>query len=449
MRGPKRPRLHSMPIPDSILLGWTEKRPPKRQIGFFKDVKYRVQKRPIWYSGHHLATIAATGAGKAVSAAIPTLLSYPGSIVALDTKGELYDTTHRYRKEMGQQVIVLRPFAGSDQPSDRFNFTDVRHCPNFDVETDSQVLASLLATDKGFSKDPFWSITGTSLIAGMLTYIFALEAPEKCNFARLVEMLYGRDVAYDVAVRLDTQESRIPKFAYQQFASFLNMPERETRPSVLATSQSFVAPLIAPRVMAAMGESSFSIQDFRNGKPMTIYLVIPPDRMVSHASLILLWVGTLLKIIFSRTTIPRLRTLLLIDETAALGKFPLLQTAITLCRSFGGRVWTFWQSLQQIQACYPDSWRTLIDNSSLQVFGIRSKLMARELAEVIDIDAHSLMHMSAEEQFLQLEGHNSLVCRKINYLKDRIFAGRFDPNPYYAEKMSKQPLNVGRCGRKS
>jgi type IV secretion system protein VirD4 len=62
----------------------------------------------------HLMTIAPTGAGKGRDVIIPNLLSYEGSVVVFDPKGENYDVTHRYRRdELGHQIVVLDPFGAS------------------------------------------------------------------------------------------------------------------------------------------------------------------------------------------------------------------------------------------------------------------------------------------------------------------------------------------------
>ena len=66
---------------------------------------------PMTYADDpHLMTFAPTGSGKGRGIIIPTLLSYPGSVVVIDPKGENYKVTARRRREMGHQVVVLDPF---------------------------------------------------------------------------------------------------------------------------------------------------------------------------------------------------------------------------------------------------------------------------------------------------------------------------------------------------
>ena len=67
--------------------------------------------KALYYSGdQHLLTIAPTGAGKAISAALPTLCEYPGQVIVNDPKGELYLRTAEKRRALGHRVVLLDPF---------------------------------------------------------------------------------------------------------------------------------------------------------------------------------------------------------------------------------------------------------------------------------------------------------------------------------------------------
>ncbi len=59
----------------------------------------------------HMITVAGSRAGKGVSVIIPNLIFYPGSVLAIDPKGELASITARRRaKGLSQKVFVLDPF---------------------------------------------------------------------------------------------------------------------------------------------------------------------------------------------------------------------------------------------------------------------------------------------------------------------------------------------------
>lgn len=237
---------------------------------------------------------------------------------------------------------------------------------------------------------------------------------------------------YSLAVKMDTQGKVMPRMAYEEFCAFMQMPERETRPSVLATATSYLKPFMSAQVAKNLEKSSFDLNDVREGKPLTIYLVIPPDKLNSHAGLLRLWVGTLFEAIISRTEIPTLKTLFILDEAAQLGNFKLLETMITLCRGYGAACWSFWQDLFQLKTNFTN-WPTLLNNChTWQFFGISKYQVAKELAEVIGVPASALMGMSPDEQTIVSDGEMTpCFCRKMDYLKDEIFKGHFDPNPFY------------------
>jgi type IV secretion system protein VirD4 len=58
----------------------------------------------------HAIVCARSGAGKGVSVVVPNLLTYPGSMIVFDPKGELVAITARRRRELGQQMTVIDPF---------------------------------------------------------------------------------------------------------------------------------------------------------------------------------------------------------------------------------------------------------------------------------------------------------------------------------------------------
>src|SRR5436190_1431125 len=104
-----RPSRSKSKLPDdgsALFLGWdgTDHAPT---LGFNPTATRPPARPALTYSGDgHLMTVAPTGAGKGVGLIIPALLTYPGSVIVTDIKGENYQVTARYRRQMGQQVVV-------------------------------------------------------------------------------------------------------------------------------------------------------------------------------------------------------------------------------------------------------------------------------------------------------------------------------------------------------
>ncbi|GAB3891813.1 hypothetical protein GCM10028803_04010 [Larkinella knui] len=391
-----------------------------------------VEPQHLFYDGTaHLMTVAPTGTGKGRSVVIPTLLTYPGSVVVLDPKGENYQVTARARREMGQHVIRLNPFGVNGEKTDSFNVMDVFDLPGIDVETEAQLMAELFSQGNRGSKEPFWDLTACMLLAGVIGYVATMKPREERTLQSVRNVLFDNDAVYSLAVILDTVGKKIPKASYHQIAAFLAMPDQNTRPSVLATANAYLTPFLSNDVMQATNTSSFSLNDFRDGRPVSIYMVVPPDKLTSHRALLKLWIGILLKTITSREVIPDTQTLFMLDEAGQLGHFAYLYSIITLCRGYGLKCWTIWQDFQQLESNYPYDWQTLMNNcGALQFFGSKNQQIARRIEEVTGVPASQVRQLAKDQQLLMLDG-TPMISRKLDYLTDLIYASRFDPNPFY------------------
>jgi type IV secretion system protein VirD4 len=188
--------------------------------------------------------------------------------------------------------------------------------------------------------------------------------------------------------------------------------------------------------------SSIDLQAVARGEPMTIYLVVPPSKLASHASLFRLWTSALMSAVLSRESdLPKYRTLFAIDECAQLGDFSMLSMVYTLARSYGVRVWSFFQDLAQIKRMLPNEWQTVLTNAAvIQVFGVPNHLMAADLAHVLgDFSDETLRKMDRADMALQLAGAKGVTARRPDYLLDPMFEGLFDPHPMLAKRAIVRP----------
>jgi type IV secretion system protein VirD4 len=358
-------------------------------------------------------------------------LSYPGSIIVMDIKGELYQVTSRRRRKMDNQTFALDPWHLVTEQSHGLNLFDLMTLPGSDIDTDSEMLASLLAVGNEYAHDPFWNNMANGLIAGLIAHI-ASYSPNDRHLGYLRAWLYHDDMDMAIATMLDKKAVK-SRMARDQFIAYLNAPPRETRPGIRTMACSYINALCSDAVEKCLRKSSFSLRDLYDGKPLTIYIVIPPDKLDSHKALLRLWVGTLLTTVMRRKNMPRQRTLFLLDECAQLGTLPMLRQAITLLRGSGLQTWTFWQDLSQLRQCYPDDWRTIVNNCDvLQVFGIGNRNMAKEWGELLGQRPEDLHRLAREDAAVLRKGQDSMVCRRPDYLRDDMFAGQFDANPRFA-----------------
>lgn len=387
----------------------------------------------LTYQGDgHLLTVAPTGWGKGRDVIIPTLLSSRRSMIVLDVKGEMYSVTARKRREMGQHVIGIDPFNIVLKKSDGLNPFDLLQLPGADVESDACMLASMLSAGNTSSRDRFWDLHGTGFLSGLIAHYGGYAPEAERNLLSVRDILLSDDPMYGVAVLADAMKALKDKskMAYREICGFLNQAERDTRPSVLATTTSYLKPFGSEQITDAISQSSFDLQDVIDGEPLTIYLIFPVEKLVSHAGLMRMLMGTLLTTVMRRRFKPLTRTLFVLDECAQLGNFDLLKPAVTLLRGFGMQCWLFFQSLHQLKSEYPNDWRTILDNMAVvQTFGFNNRLMAEDWGNFFGEDPESLMDIDVDEQWVHMPGSKVVRAKRFNYLRDKRFHGAFDPNP--------------------
>jgi type IV secretion system protein VirD4 len=122
----------------------------------------------------HILTIAPTGSGKGISAVIPNLLDYPGSVLVLDLKGENYAVTAARRARFGP-VLVLDPFRITGADSAAVNPLDLLDPASELCDADAATLAHLLVLPATEGDTAFWEDEAAALLAGLLLYVAALE----------------------------------------------------------------------------------------------------------------------------------------------------------------------------------------------------------------------------------------------------------------------------------
>jgi type IV secretion system protein VirD4 len=432
---PVEAAVQARPEMMELLLGWNAGDQDKDPMGFGAPRPAEITPEgeiPILYAeDRHLVTIAPTGAGKGRGVIIPNLLRFEGSVIVIDPKGETWHVTARRRKEMGQEVRLLDPFGAVSKKTDSLNPFDLFNRPGALLDADAEMLASLLAGDVGFHKEPFWDNWGRSLMAGVIAAVAETAPKSERHFGRVREILMSDDAVYNLAALIENHET-LNRLSKQNISSFLPITE-QTRSGILSTAQSYLKVVNSDSALRSLAKSSINLDAVRRGDPMTIYIVIPPDKLESHSALLRLWVGALMLTVMGRKRRPKRSTLFLLDECAQLGEFGPLRQSMTLLRGYGLQVWPFFQDLSQLQRLYPKDWRTIFNNAGVfQLFGVANHLMAKESSELIgDINADILRNMAQDRQVIAVSNQKAMSARLPDYLKDAPFHGHWDPNPMF------------------
>lgn len=405
------------------------------QVGF-----HTVARAPSQGAGYvfdsddgHAMLFAPTGAGKKRHILGPTLLSSEDPAIVIDVKGELALETADYRRRvLGHQVVIIDPWRIVTNHGAGFNPLDIVTRDPSETADDAASLSQLLIDGDAPLKEIYWDDRASAIIAGLIEHVVCGEAEDDRSFRRVWNLAHGDDTIYQLAVLLDTQ--KVAPFARAQIAGLLSLSADQTRSCILSVMHQHLRVFGSQAVQQATAKTSFSLDAVRAGEPLTIYFVIPPHRLRSHATLLRVWLAALIMSINQRKTPPKRPTLLMVDEAAQIGRMSQLTQSITLSRSYGLRCMLVWQSAAQLHGAYAADAATLVENSStLATFGHTAFSMSEKMADTFgDIAASQLFNMAGDELAIRTRSQRTKIIKRADYISDPELRGRASPNPMFS-----------------
>ncbi|MEM8749942.1 MAG: type IV secretory system conjugative DNA transfer family protein, partial [Pseudomonadota bacterium] len=118
------------------------------RLGFTRDDKG--VRHPLGYGGdRHIGTVAPNRSGKGTCSIIPQLLTYPGSVLVVDPKGENAMITADQRRLMGQAVHIVDPWNITGMDTACFNPIDWLKAGDIDISDNAMLLADAIIMMNG------------------------------------------------------------------------------------------------------------------------------------------------------------------------------------------------------------------------------------------------------------------------------------------------------------
>src|SRR6185437_12565369 len=170
---------------------WAPARPLVQPDGLIIGREPGARGALLRYSGDgHLLTLAPTGAGKGVGCVVPNLLTYAGSILVTDPKGENYAVTAHQRRTRGQRVIALDPF-GLVGGTGAFNPLDGIDSASPNAVDDAAAVAELLVVrePRESGDTVFWAEEAKALLTGLILHAASSEPRERRSLRTVWEYL--------------------------------------------------------------------------------------------------------------------------------------------------------------------------------------------------------------------------------------------------------------------
>ena len=417
----------------------------------------------------HVLCFAPTRSGKGVGLVVPSLLTWPGSCIVHDIKGENWSLTAGLRARFGR-VLLFDP---TNTASSAYNpLLEVRR-GEWEVR-DVQNVADVLVDPEGsLERRNHWEKTSHSLLVGTILHVLYAEADKTLGGVASFLSDPRRPIETTLVAMMTTPHLG-KKGPHPVVASaareLLNKSDNE-RSGVLSTAMSFLGLYRDPVVAQVTRRCDWRISDIAaEEKPTTLYFVVPPSdisRTKPLIRLILNQIGRRLTEDLNATNC-RHRVLLMLDEFPALGRLDFFESALAFMAGYGLKSFLIAQSLNQIEKAYGAS-NSILDNCHVRVsFATNDERTAKRVSDALgtatemramkNYAGHRLspwlghlmvsrsetarplmtpgevMQLPATDEIVMVAGAPPIRAKKARYFEDRRLAERILPTPKQSEQ---------------
>ena len=429
-----------------------------------KDGEYLRHEGP-----EHVMAFAPTRSGKGVGLVVPTLLTWPGSAVIHDIKGENWLLTAGWRARFSHCLL----FNPTDAHSAAYNpLLEVRR--GLHEVRDVQNIADILVDPEGaLERRNHWEKTSHALLVGAILHV--LYAGQDKTLRGVANFLSDPACPFELTLHRMMTTAHVDEGPHPVVASaareVLNKSENE-RSGVLSTAMSFLGLYRDPTVAEVTSRCDWRIADLISAEhPVSLYLVVPPSdisRTKPLIRLILNQIGRrLTESLDGSDGIPRRHKLLLmLDEFPALGRLDFFESALAFMAGYGLRAFLIAQSLNQIDKAYGPN-HSILDNCHVRIaFATNDERTAKRISEALgtatelraqrNYAGHRLapwlghlmvsrqetarplltpgevMQLPPDDAVVMVSGHPPIRAKKLRYYLDRNFTRRLHKAPALA-----------------
>jgi len=441
----------------------------------------------------HRLIIAPTESGKDAGVIIPVLLTENRPFIAFDTKFEYSSVTKRARETMGngREVVVLDPFkVGQDQafldtgyeykeqffnPLTFINEQIEKRAKDINALTKALVVRapSKSSTDTGQHFEELVEVFIRSTLHHLMDdYFTKSKADSTIDHPTLHDLFTLAGLPKEPFIDLCKDLARrYPELMGPQLNLILRLGEDELG-SFGSTILRQLDWITDPNMRDFIKRTSFKLEDLFNNE-IDIFVSVPEDQVATHMRFVRLifQLGIVKLQQLSPAHKPARRVCFLVNEAGLLGYMDFMEKAYNIIRGRGGVIWWVFQNKAQMKE-YPLAdafesapikhvfgtndaetikWvgdlageKTVMTESFTQgdgrsasgatqvqtntsVSGNRSVTVSEQRTKLFKPE--DLQYMPAGEQVVFVKGLPPIVCERLNYFDEKMFAGLYDEYP--------------------
>jgi len=340
----------------------------------------RRYRRYLQHGGpEHVLVIAPPRSGKGINTVVPTLLTWPHSVLVHDPKdSENWRLTSGYRRRVLEQRCLRFDPTCNDGTAARYNpLLDIRSSP-YDFR-DALTIAEAIVERDAFSirkDEQHWDETAIQLLVAVLLHVLYTEKEK--SLATCYYLLTNlQDSLLDVLAAIRTTihdphdqyhwvdpRTTKPTRTHPAIAHAVRAVENKSpneRSSVVSSALAHFT-VYQDTIMAKnTAYSDFSLGDLLNDEdPISLYLTTPSSEKAHVMPLLRVIVNMALRRMTERMRDPTRgwaapdvwRLLFMLDEFPDFGRIPALQGKLAVLASFGVKAVLVAQDVAQIQEKY-------------------------------------------------------------------------------------------------
>ncbi|MCP5056757.1 MAG: type IV secretory system conjugative DNA transfer family protein [bacterium] len=457
-------------------------------------IRRRGKLEPLRHDGpEHVLGFAPSRSGKGVGWVIPTLLSWPHSVLVNDIKGENWALTAGWRqRQLGSKCLRFDPTC-EDGSAARYNpLLEVRRGPH--EIRDVQNIADILVDPDGDGAKDHWDLTAQEVLSGAILHVL-YAGPDK-SLRGCLDLLTDPHRAVDEVLNEMLSTKHDPSFergwvdpkdgkrtathpaVARAARSLLNKSDNE-RSSVLSSATKFLTLYHDDLVAANTACSDFCIRDLMHQeRPVSLYLTVPPSDLSRTRPLLRLLINQIGRRLTERMEfrngVPapsyRHRLLLMLDEFPSLGRLDFFQTQLAYLAGYGIKAYLIAQDLSQLYAAYGRD-ESIVSNCPIRLAYAPNKIetarLLSDMAGAMTVHKETrtytgnrlnpvLMHVMASEQESQrpllapdeamrlpddtslifVAGSQPILGTKFRYFRDPALAARARiPAPVQSDRL--------------
>ena len=330
---------------------------------------------------NHTMIIAQSRSGKGIGPVITTLLSYPGSVVVLDIKGENWDITAGFRSQY-TYTYRFNPM----EPSQSESINPLDFIRREKVETDAQVMAEIILTERPDEKDPHWIQSAQRVLTGLIIHIVTQDFSKPIyNPDKPLPVLYDPnrpralstiafgidDPNYNFQLIAETGLLQSENEEVATIARGITQTNEKEFASILNVLRRGISIYRNKQVSQVMNNTTVDLDKFTTlDKPVSLYLCANGDTL----KLVLPIYNLITTIILNKKrqkftggkATDKYKVLFLLDEFPMLGKNKIIEDSLGFSTGYGIKYMIIIQTFLQLDQAYGKI-NTFRDNTHVKV----------------------------------------------------------------------------------